>query len=186
MKKLIIIVGTMLFLYSCTGTHQQNMAKLDKQYGCDNPQKYLSKRKYRQCLAKQRAGGESLFDLTDDFGKLIGGKDSNVVYQNSVNPYLWNAGLEVTKTYPLKIADNQGGFIETEWIHDSNNTNQRCLIKIQITSQELSTTGVTSNFLCEIKQDDVWITDNIEYSQEEKKITLKILEIAGNLARTTS
>ena len=175
----------MLFLYSCTGTHQQNMAKLDKQYGCDNPQKYLSKRKYRQCLAKQRAGGESLFDLTDDFGKLIGGKDSNVVYQNSVNPYLWNAGLEVTKTYPLKIADNQGGFIETEWIRDSSDMNQRCLIKIQITSQELITTGVKSSFLCETKQGGEWIADNVDYIKEEKQITLKILDIAGNLSQAS-
>ena len=185
MLKYLLIFISFLFFYSCTGTHEENMAKLDKQFGCDNPQKNLSKRKYRQCLAKQRAGGESLFDLTDDFGKLIGGKDSNVVYQNSVNPYLWNAGLEVTKTYPLKIADNQGGFIETEWIYDSKDTGQRCLIKIQITSQELTTTGVISNFLCEIRQEDVWLSDKKDYSREENQITLKILEIAGNLSRAS-
>ena len=185
MFKILSLLLTLIFIYSCSNNHQSNMANIDQTFGCKDPHKNLSKRKMRECMAKQRAGGESFFDLSDDFNKLIG-KDSTVVYQNSVNPYLWNAGLEVTKTYPLKIADNQGGFIETEWILDSNNTNQMCLIKIQITSQELITTGVTSNFLCEIKQDDVWITDNIEYSQEEKKITLKILEIAGNLARTTS
>jgi len=160
------------------------MAKLDQTFGCKDPHKNLSKRKMRDCMAKQRAGGESLFDLNDDFNKLFR-QDSKVVYQNSVNPYLWNAGLEVTKTYPLKIADNQGGFIETEWIRDSNNMNQRCLIKIQITSQELVTTGVKSSFLCETNQGDEWITDNVEYIKEANQITLKILDIAGNLSKAS-
>tara|TARA_B100001027_G_scaffold211890_1_gene180625 strand:+ start:545 stop:1030 length:486 start_codon:yes stop_codon:yes gene_type:complete len=160
------------------------MAKLDQTFGCKDPHKNLSKRKMRDCMAKQRAGGESLFDLNDDFNKLFR-QDSKVVYQNSVNPYLWNAGLEVTKKYPLKIADNQGGFIETEWIRDSNNMNQRCLIKIQITSQELVTTGVKSSFLCETNQGDEWITDNVEYIKESNQITLKILDIAGNLSKAS-
>ncbi len=185
MLKTFSLLITLIFIYSCSSNHESNMAKLDETFGCKNPHKNLSKRKMRDCMAKERAGGESLFDLTDDFNKLIG-QDSTVVYQNSVNPYLWNAGLEVTKTYPLKIADNQGGFIETEWIRDSNNTSHRCLIKIQITSQELITTGVKSNFLCEVKQGNEWIADKKEYLQEEKQITLKILDIAGNLAKASS
>ena len=183
-RSLSVLIFLLLF-YSCTGTHEQNMARLDEQMGCDNPHKILSKEKYRQCLAKQRAGGESMFDLADGFDNLLGQGDANIIYQSSVNPFLWNAGLEVTKTYPLKIADNQGGFIETEWIYDSNNTNQRCLIKIQIKSQELITTGVSSSFLCERNNGDVWVADNIAYTQEENQITLKILEIAGNLAKAS-
>ena len=38
------------------------------------------------------------------------------------------------------------------------------------------------NFICENKSNDTWFPDNIEYSEEEKQITLKILEIAGRLA----
>ena len=185
MLKSLLISVSFLFFYSCTSTHQQNMAKLDDQFGCDNPQRILSKAKYRQCLAKQRAGGESMFNLEGDFNKLLSKNDSGIIYQNSVNPHLWNAGLEVTKTYPLKIADNQGGFIETEWIYDLNNTNQRCLIKIQIKSHELITTGVSTNFLCEKNNGDVWISDNTTYTKEENQITLKILEIAGNLAKAS-
>ena len=185
MLKSFFVLVSFLFFYSCTGTHQQNTAKLDEQFGCDNPQKNLSKAKYRQCLAKQRAGGDSMFDLADGFDNLLGQGDANIIYQSSVNPFLWNAGLEVTKKYPLKIADNQGGFIETEWIYDSNNTNQRCLIKIQIKSQELITTGVSSSFLCERNNGDMWLADNIAYTQEENQITLKILEIAGNLAKAS-
>ena len=102
----------------------------------------MSGRKYKECIAKERAGGESLFDLTSDFNKLLGGDNNQVVYQNNINPQLWQASLEVTKKYPLKIADNQGGFIETDWIYDVNNTQQRCLIKIQVLSRDLITTGV--------------------------------------------
>ena len=185
MIKLVFIIVSFCFLYSCTGTHNQNIAKLEEQYGCDNPHKNLSKRKYRECLAKQRAEGETMFDLAGDINKLINNKEANVVYQNAINPYLWNASLEVTKTYPLKIADNQGGFIETEWIYNTTDLNQRCLIKIYIKSSELITTGISSSFVCEKKIGDIWISDNIEYLSEEKQITLKVLEIAGKLATTS-
>ena len=74
------------------------------------------------------------------------------MYLNSVNPYLWGASLEITSSYPLKIADNQGGYIETDWIYDLENLNQRCLIKIQISSNELISTGVATKFICETKK----------------------------------
>ena len=158
---------------------------MDELYGCKKPGENLSKEKYRACLAKERAGGESLFDLEGDLNDLIRGKD-NVVYQYTVNPYLWRAAIEVTNTYPLKIADNQGGYIQTEWINNTENNSIRCLIKIQILSRELITTGVSSNFLCENKTNDTWSSDNIDYIEEEKQITLKILEIAGKLEKADS
>ncbi len=185
MFRSFLILLALFFFSSCTGTHEQNMAKLDELYGCDNPQRILSKEKYRHCLAKQRAGGESMFDLSDGFDNLLGKNDANVVYQSSVNPFLWNAGLEVTKTYPLKIADNQGGFIETDWIYDRNNLSERCLIKIQIKSRELISTGVSTTFLCEKEHGGVWSSELNEYNEEEKQITLRILEVAGNLSNNS-
>ena len=119
--------------------------------------------------------------LSNFFGKIL-----NVVYQNNINPELWRGSLEVTKKYPLKIADNQGGYIETNWIYTPGIEDQRCLIKIQVLSSELITTGVTSTFLCENKVNQTWVSDNINYLDEEKKIILKILEIAGNLSDSTS
>ena len=158
---------------------------MDELYGCKKPGENLSKEKYKACLAKERAGGESLFDLEGDLNDLIRGKD-NVVYQYTVNPYLWRAAIEVTNTYPLKIADNQGGYIQTEWINNTENNSIRCLIKIQILSKELITTGVSSNFLCENKANETWSSDNIDYIEEEKQITLKILEVAGKLEKANS
>ena len=188
MLKLVYLFVGMLFLHSCSGNYEKQRKKAAELYGeCDIPSENLkaNKIKYKQCKAKERAGGESLFNLEGDLNDLIGG-GKNVVYQYSVNPYLWNASLDVTKTYPIKIADSQGGFIETEWINEPNNENQRCLIKIRILSKELITTGVDTKFLCENKDNDIWISDNKEYIEEEKQITLRILEIAGKLENTSS
>ena len=101
---------------------------------------------------------------------------------NSVNPHLWRASLDLTSSYALKIADNQGGFIETDWITNSTNQNQRCLIKIKIVSSELISTGVSTKFICEKKDADSWISDGKNYLSEEKQLTLKILKTATTLA----
>ena len=187
----LIILSLLLFLQACSGNYDKNVSKLDEIYGeCDNPAnasryKKGSKR-WENCKARERAQGEKLFDISGEINDLIGGKNKNVVYQNNINPELWRASLEVTKKYPLKIADNQGGYIETDWIYSPGIENQRCLIKIQVVSSELITTGITSNFLCEKKTNDIWVSDNNEYLDEEKKIILKILEIAGSLSGSTS
>ena len=186
MLKLTYLFACLIFLYACTsGKHQTNLERLDGYYGeCDNPQRVMSGRKYKECLAKERAGGETLFDLEADFDKLLGRNNETVIFQNTVNKQLWQASLEVTKKYPLKIADNQGGFIETDWIYDSIDNQQRCLIKIQVLSSELITTGVKTNFICETKKIENWTPDNKEYLLESNQITLKILEVAGNLNNT--
>jgi len=185
MNKLAFLIFIPLFLLSCGGNYEKNQAKLDEVYGeCDNPTKKLklNKQAYRACKAKERAGGESLFDLEGDLNDLIGRGNDNIVYMNAVNPYLWNASLDLTSSYPLKIADNQGGYIETNWINSSENLNQRCLIKIQISSSELVSTGVTTKFICEKKENENWILDNKSYLAEEKQLTLKILSTASSLA----
>ena len=186
-----ILLLLIFFLGGCSGNYEKNMSKLDEIYGeCDNPAnsskyKYGSKR-WENCKARERAQGEEFFDIGGEINELFGNRNNNVVVQNSVNPDLWRGALDVTKKYPLKIADNQGGYIETEWIYTPGIEDQRCLIKIQVVSRELITTGVTSSFLCEKKTNDVWISDNKNYQTEEKKIILKILEIAGKLSSTNS
>ena len=188
MFKYIFVIFGAIFLYSCSGNYEQQRSKAAKLYGeCDIPSENLkaNKIKYKECKAKERADGESLFNLAGDLNDLIDGRN-NTVYQYSVNPFLWSASLEVTSAYPIKIADNQGGFIETDWISQSDNKSLRCLIKIRVLSTELTTTGVDTKFLCENKDKDIWVSDNKNYLQEEKQITLRILEIAGKLAETSS
>ena len=129
MLKIIYLMTCAFLLYSCSsgGNHQKNKERLKQVYGeCDNPFEPLSRRMHKECKAKERAKGESLFGLTKDFNKLLGNNNSNIIYQNNVNPYLWNAALDVTDIYALKIADNQGGYKETDWIYDKNKKNKIC------------------------------------------------------------
>lgn len=189
MLKAISIFFSVIILYSCSGNYEENQKKLDQIYGeCDNPTKRikLSDVQYKDCKAKERAKGGSFFNLEGDFNDLIGGKSSKVIYASSVNDDLWSASLELTSKYPLKIADNQGGFLETDWIVDKENQDKRCLIKIQITSSELISTGVSTNFICENKENNNWVSDDQKYFSEEKQITLKILEIASKISDTKS
>ena len=185
----IVLLLIFFLMQGCTGTYDKNMAELDEIYGeCDNPARNYNKgtKKWENCKARERAKGEAFFDIGGEINDLIKGKNNNVVFQNNINPNLWRGSLEVTKRYSLKIADNQGGYIETDWIYSPGIEDQRCLIKIQVLSSELTTTGVDSSFLCENKVNDTWISDNKNYPNEEKKIILKILEIAGGLSSSAS
>ena len=180
---LLFLIST--FLISCSGNFEETRSKLDETYGvCDNPARTLTSVQYEICKAKEAGNNESLFNLTNDFGRLTGGGNDNIVYQSSVNRHLWAAALETTQEFPLKIADNEGGILETEWIY--NESNQRCLIKIRITSQELISNGVVTNFICENNTNDTWIKDTNSYIDEEKKLTLKVLKTATELKNSSS
>ena len=91
MFKYIFVIFGAIFLYSCSGNYEQQRSKAAKLYGeCDIPSENLkaNKIKYKECKAKERADGESLFNLAGDLNDLIDGRN-NTVYQYSVNPYLW-------------------------------------------------------------------------------------------------
>ena len=90
--------------------------------------------------------------------------------------------MSVLGSYPLKTVDSQGGFISTEWILDKEELNKRCQIKINITSQEFVSTGVETKILCQKKDGDEWYPEKEMLVEEEKKITLKVLEKAQELS----
>ena len=181
MYKLIISLILLVIFYGCSGgKFEEQQKKLDNIYGeCDNPNKNLTTRQYNLCKDKERAGGESFFDLGGKNLQDLVSSGGATVYQSSVNPYLWGAAIEITNSYSLKIADNQGGLIQTDWIYDETNPSKRCLIKIQILSQDLISTGVSTKLLCENKINDIWVSDKNDYSNDEKQLVLKILNLAS-------
>ena len=187
MQKNYLFIITIMFSFlivSCQGTREQELKKLDKLWGyCDNPHREFSELEYTTCKRKEMAKRSSNktddmkpFSITDFLDKVNNEGVGTGFVNSSVNPYLWQGSIDVTSTYNLKIADATGGFIQTEWIYDQGSTNKRCLIKIQIVSAEYISTGVKSSFLCENKNQDIWISDGEEYFEEEKMLTLKILE----------
>lgn len=178
--KIYGLLLTLFVMVSCSGDNQKNLENLDKVYGkCDNPHRQLSDIQYTICKDKERAAGGEPFDIETSIQDLLGNLNTNPTYQNATNKYLWNGAIETTKSYPLKIADNQGGYIETDWIYSADNPNERCVIKIQVLSDELVSTGAKVKLLCQEKISENWITKQTDFSNEEKILTLKVLENAA-------
>ena len=186
--KNLIILSALFLISSCAGNNQEVISNMDKVYGCDNPHRQLTDIEYKICVDKQRSSGEPLeidklrTNLSDYFSIERGGG----TYIASVNKPLWDSALKVTKEYPLKIADNQGGYIETDWIYSIDNLNQRCAIKISILSTELVSNGVESNFLCQKQVNEIWVADGNDYTNEEKQLTLKILNEASKISQLSN
>ena len=194
MLRFFVCVFALMSIVSCgnnplKGNLKENMAKLDKQYGvCRNPMRNYTSAQRLTCESKERAAGRdgkikeplNLTALID--GYRTGG--SAVYASSAVNNYLWNASISILEPYTLKIVDSQGGLISTDWIMEKSDKTKRCLIKVNISSKELLSNGVDVKILCEEKDEDNWFADKISYLNEEKRLTLKILEIAEELKFT--
>ena len=194
MLRFFVCVFALISIVSCgnnplKGNLKENMAKLDKQYGvCRNPMRNYTSAQRLTCESKERAAGRdgkikeplNLTALID--GYRTGG--SAVYASSAVNNYLWNASISILEPYTLKIVDSQGGLISTDWIMEKSDKTKRCLIKVNISSKELLSNGVDVKILCEEKDEDNWFADKISYLNEEKRLTLKILEIAEELKFT--
>ena len=187
LKNISLLMLISMMLLGCGSRHQENVDKLDKVYGvCDNPARILTKTQYENCKMKTRgAAGEALEyeDLSKSLGELVTGSlgiGTTVVGSSSfANRYLWQASLDVLSPFPIKIADNGGGYIETDWIIDYNQSiDKRCQIKIMVRSSELVSNGLKSTLNCQDFDGENWNADKQKYPNEEKNITLKILEVA--------
>ena len=195
LKNLFFLVLISSILLGCGSRHQENVAKLDEVYGvCDNPARILTKRQYDICIMKQRGNsGETLDvdDLSTSLGELVSdqlGIGTTIVGGSSfANRYLWQASLDVLSPFPIKIADNGGGYIETDWIIDyDQSSDKRCQIKVMVRSSELISNGLKSTLNCQNFDGQNWNADRQKYPNEEKNITLKILEVAQIFSLETS
>jgi len=186
MKKIYLLVF-FIFLASCnSNNYQQNLEKLDKIHGkCDNPYRTYGPIEYKICKDKERAAGpDGIVDEPTNvaalFSKIGGG--GTTVMKSDTNNFLWDSSIQLVSPYSLKISDFDGGFIETNWIMNQSSPNNRCLIKIHITSVELVSNGVDVKILCEDKIDEIWYQSENSYLKEEKELTLKILTEAARLS----
>ena len=193
MLKSLISLVLVLFVTSCSqgimgGNIEKNLEATDKIYGrCDNPYRSMTNVEKEICRGKVAAAGPdgkiddpiSLNDIFDRFNN----PNKNIVYGGlSVNQYLWQGSLSVLENYPLQTVDSQGGFISTDWIISKDDPSRRCQIKINVISQDFISTGVKTKLICQEKDNDQWYPDNTILVEEEKKITLTILEKAQELS----
>ena len=195
LKNLVFLMLISSILIGCGSRHQENVARLDEVHGvCDNPARILTKRQYEICKIKQRGNtGEELDidDLSTSLGELVSdqlGLGTTILGGSSfANRYLWQASLDVLTPFPIKIADNGGGYIETDWIIDYNqSSDKRCQIKVMVRSSELVSNGLKSTLNCQNFDGKNWNADGQKYPNEEKNITLKILEVAQTFSLETS
>ena len=184
-----IIIFLLLFFVGCNANQREaSLQKLDETYGyCDNPQRNIKGMDYSICKSKEKANfGEPLTteQLTTSLTDFLRGAQENsfIGSYSATNTQLWQGSLKVLSPFPIKIADKEGGYIETDWIIE-NNTNQetRCQIKALITSPELVSNGVETKINCQNYVGQNWISDQKEYLVEEKNLTLKILQSAKEL-----
>lgn len=191
LKTPTLLVFVLILFQACSkgpldGDMASNMKKMDDLYGpCKNPHKILNAKERMLCEDKERAagpGGDIKIPL--NLSELIRGGSTTVVQGLTINQSLWQASLSLLDQYPIKLADSQGGFISTEWITNSSSPNQRCNIKVTVTSKDLISNGVKVKLLCENNIDGSWFMDNTTYVNEEKDLTLKILELANQIEKT--
>ena len=192
--KLIISIFLLLSLGACSGLdvgsdYQENLKRLDQVHGyCDNPVRNIKKgsQRYKICKDKERAAGAD--GLIDDqfslpFGDILNrNNSSNTQLALSYNRYLWEGSLAILTEFPLKLVDSQGGYLETEYIYEQDLNDKRCVIKVNVTSTELLSTGVTTKVLCQNRIQENWVSDGKEYKEESKQLTLSILTKASELS----
>ena len=174
------VLFSFLVIIGCTNANksEENLRKLDKLYGyCDNPQRSITGKQYEICKAKEDAAGpdgeigeqQSIEEIIES----ITGKSNkeNITYTSKVNKYLWQGGMDTLSSYSIKLVDSEIGYIETDWIYDKSDVNSRCLIKVQIRSAELISTGVSANIICEEQKNNIWYNDEKLYTAESKNLT---------------
>ena len=187
MARFILIIILSSAFISCSSPKNnldKNLKELDKLYGfCDNPQRQMSKRDYKICKDTERAykGDDFEFDPESIVDKVLGSIEDRGpgLSSSPINIHLWNGALKTVDSYPLKNVDSMGGYIETEWIIHPDVSNERCVIKIQILSQEIISTAVQSKIICQRKSDDGWLISDKSLKKESNQITLAVLKNAS-------
>ena len=186
--RLLFLFVSLGLIVSCSGgNNEENLAKLDKVYGpCDNPYRQYTALEKKVCRDKVMAAGPDgeIGEPIDILDVLSFGKNgqTNYIKSSDTNNFLWDASLAVLGSYSLKLSDYDGGYIETNWIINKDNPSQRCLIKSHIKSSELVSNGVKVTILCENKIDEEWYSSNEDFVEEEKQLTIKILQEAASIS----
>jgi len=143
---------------------------------------YMPGQQTERRLAEARAKGDGSF-LSNLFGS--SNKKASLQTQMSVNPYLWQASLEIlSSTMPLSSVDSSSGIIITDWYNLKSKNNERVKISVLINSIELRADGIKVSIFKQIKNANTWnsskVNPNIIQSLERK-----IIKKAGLLANAS-
>ena len=87
-----------------------------------------------------------------------------------INPYLWQASLDVLSFMPLSSTDPFAGTIITEWYTAETNINERCKLNVFIRGLELKTDNLKVLTYCQTLKNNQWINQK---SNKEDNIKLE-------------
>ena len=136
---------------------------------------YLPSQKTERELAESKGGLlNKLFTKSN--------KTSSEQIQISVNPYLWQASLEIlSSTMPLASVDTNSGIIITDWYNLKAKKNERVKISVLINSIELRADGVKVSIFKQIKNANTWNASKVD-PDIVQKLERKIIKKASLLA----
>ena len=136
----------------------------------------------RELAESRTKGGSSVL------GNLFGNsnKRASLQTQMSVNPYLWQASLEIlSSTMPLSSVDSSSGIIITDWYNLKSKNNERVKISVLINSIELRADGVKVSIFKQIKNANTWYSSKVNPNMIQN-LERKIVKKAGLLANAAS
>ena len=170
---LVIIISTIIT--SCSSI------KTETKRGDINDVIYHPRQKAERDIVE--GGGKSL--VRDLF---FGNSNKNNVsgIQLAVNPYLWQASLDIlSSTMPLASVDSNSGIIISDWYNIKNNQNERVKISVLINTQELRADGVKVSIFKQKLTSSSW--SNVKVNPVVvQKLERKIIKRAGSLANSSN
>ena len=172
LKFILIYVG-LLVLQACSSIKTETK-KTDI-----NDIIYAPDQRIERELAESK-GGTFLNNLFRNSNKKSSGQT-----QISINPYLWQASLEIlSSTMPLSSVDSNSGIIITDWYNLKSKNNERVKISVLINSMELRADGVKVSIFKQIKNANAWNSAKVN-PKIIKNLERKIIKQAGLLANAS-
>lgn len=149
------------------------------------------------------AEGESSYPKTarkerwENFGSVVGGDGGITVYDSNpnaqsvigkkapvgtmnVNPYLWQASVDIVSFMPIQVSDSSGGVISTDWYEDPDYPGIRYRVNILVKAVELKATNLKVTVFKQEMKDGNWreVKPNSEIGEDlEEKILTKAREL---------
>ncbi len=115
-----------------------------------------------------------------------GSANSRPVNQLTINPFLWQASLDVlSSTMPLASVDSNSGIIISDWYNVKNKNNERVKISVLVSTQELRADGIKVSIFKQILKSNTWNNSKVDPIIVQK-IERKILKRAGSLANSNN
>ena len=173
--KSILICVSILILQACSSVNTETKRS------DINDMIYMPGQQIERELAESRTkGGSSVL------GNLFGNsnKRASLQTQMSVNPYLWQASLEIlSSTMPLSSVDSSSGIIITDWYNLKGKDNERIKISVLVSSQELRADGVKVSVFKQVLRSNTWKNVNVNpniIQKLERKIIIKAGYLQSN------